>query len=700
MPPFPRAPRDRRLRPDPGPALWGLLAVLTPLALAAGPAGAEAPLGTAREVRSLSVARAEAGLAVDLTGIVTFSEPPNTAFIQDATAGTFFRLGGAPPPRPGDAVRVRGRTFPGLYLPGIEDARFEILGHHGPPEAVPASFDDLISGRYHYQRVVVEGIVRAVTPQEEGTSVIQLALGSRRIEVRVESPPPDDEDRTDARVRVTGLAAGHINARRQLVAPYLRCAGWSEVATLQPGTAPDAAPRLSAEQLLNFDAAGQGGHRVRVQGTVLAAFPRGELFLRDGEAAIAVRLLATEPGPAPGDTVEAAGFPEMDRFSASLADARLVGWEPAPGPVEPVAASFSQLLEGSRDGDLVRVTATLIDRFRTEAGEVLVLQQGDRSLRAYAPDGTAGFPPGTQLRVAGICQVESTVGSEYRSTPASVALRIRSAADLAVLASPSWWTARRLGGGLAIALVAMLLSALWIALLRRQVAHQTVALRHRIEHEAALEERQRLAREFHDTLEQELAGLSLRLDAAITRGVDAKLQGLLEGSRGLVSRIQTETRNLVSDLRDAGDEPGSLATALRTLAERQPPDLVPAIRVRTPAPEGLVPLPPRTVHHLKMIAGEAVSNALKHAGAGRIDLVLESEADAVVMKIIDDGRGFDAERETRGQPGHFGCMGIRERCARLGAAVSWRSRPGTGTTVEVRLPLSPALSPAPAAIPS
>lgn len=670
-------PPDPRCRP----------AVLLVAGLWLADASGAEPLRTAREVRSLPVAQAESGLAVDLTGVVTFSDPPNTAFIQDGTAGTFFRLEGAPAPQPGDAVRVRGRTFPGLYLPGIEEAAFEILSHQGQPEAVPATYDDLMSGRYHYQRVAVEGIVRSVTPEEEGSTLVQLALGSRRVEVRVELPDSSGLDWIDARVRVTGLAAGHINARRQLVAPYLRCADWSSVERLRAGTAPGEAPRLSAEQLLNFDAAGQGGHRVRVRGTVLAAFPRGEVYLRDEASAIAVRLLGAEPGPVPGELVEVAGFPEMDRFSASLADATLVAREPATGPVEPVAATFAQLLEGGRDGDLVRVTATLIDRFRTDAGEVLVLQQGSRSLRAHLPEAAAaGLTPGSQLSVAGICQVESTLGSEYRSTPASVSLRVRSAADLAVLASPSWWTVRRLGAGLAIALVAMLLAGLWIVLLRRQVAGQTVALRHRIEHEAALEERQRLAREFHDTLEQELAGLSLRLDAAITRGVDEKLQGLLEGSRGLVSRIQTETRNLVSDLRDSGDEPGTLATALQTLAGRQPTDLGPVIHLSAPPADHLVPLPPRTVHHLKMIAGEAVSNALKHAGASRIDLVLEADAAGVVMKIVDDGRGFDADRETRGRPGHFGCMGIRERCARLGATVVWHSHPGTGTTVEVRLP--------------
>jgi signal transduction histidine kinase len=650
---------------------------------------ASGQLRTAMEVRSLGTTVAETGLEVELTGVVTFSDPPATAFIQDHTAGTFFRLNGADPPNPGDEVRVRGRTFTGLYLPGIEQSTFEILGHRGLPEPLPATFDDLISGRYHYQRVVVEGILRTLTPDEEGTSLARLALGSRIVEALVEQPVPDGTGWIDSRIRVTGLAAGRINARRQLVAPYLRCRDWSDFTLVREADPPDVVPLISSRQLLNFDVGGQEGHRVRVRGTVLASFPRGDVFLRDEESAIAVRLMPTSPVPLPGDVVEAIGFPEMDRFSASLADAEIVPLESgAPSP-EALASSISQLLEGTRDGDLVSVTATLVDHYRADSGEVLLLREGAQTLQALTADLPGDLLPGTQLRVTGICRVESTRGSEYRSTPESVSLRPRSGGDIEILGSPTWWTARRLGMVLIAAVTAMMLSALWIVLLRRQVARKTLALRYRIEHEAALEERQRIAREFHDTLEQELAGLSLRLDAAVTRGADDKLQSLLEGSRGLVSRIQTETRNLVSDLRDTDEVQGNLEAALTDLVNRLPVGVGPEIRLTVGHPISLSALPPRAVHHLKMIANEAVANALKHAGATRIDVILDATDGEVAMRIIDDGRGFDADRETRGQPGHFGCMGIRERCARLGATVSWHSQPGSGTRVEICLPLVP-----------
>ena len=81
----------------------------------------------------------------------------------------------------------------------------------------------------------------------------------------------------------------------------------------------------------------------------------------------------------------------------------------------------------------------------------------------------------------------------------------------------------------------------WVALLRRQVARQFAVIEGKAQREAIIEERQRIAREFHDTLEQELAGLSLRLDAATPRVEDEKARGLLEQQqKSAAIKIQTE----------------------------------------------------------------------------------------------------------------------------------------------------------------
>jgi signal transduction histidine kinase len=646
---------------------------------------ARAQLRTALEVRSLPPETAKSGLPADLRGVVVFSDPPSTIFFQDRTAGTFFRLEGRTPPTPGDEIRVVGETMPGLYLPGIQEAAFELLGHPGLPEAIPASLDDLLSGRYHYQRVSVEGIVRTIASNEENTSLLRLDLGSRVIAVQVETVADGGKDLVDARLRVTGLAAGEMNHRRQLVEPYLRCHDWDDLSVIAPARPVAEIAAVSPGEILTFAVGGSMRHRTRLSGVVLAAFGEGEVFLRSEEAGIAVRLLETESPPDIGDRLEIVGFPEMDRFSARLVDASVVSRLGGGGGAEAHRVPVGDLLEGLHDNDLVSIEADLVERYRNERGSTLLLREGDDTVRVEAAD-LAGEPsPGTRLRATGIAVVESSRRSgEYRAEPERVVLRLRRTDDLAVLRAPPWWTPARLAAGLVVFLVATVLAGLWIVSLRRQVTRQTAALRHRIGHEAILEERQRLAREFHDTLEQQLAGLALRLDAAVAKGGDEKLHGFLQGSRSLVSRIQTETRNLVADLRQDPEEAADLVGSLGELLEQGRDGVGPDIELISPT-DGLPALPSRSVHHLRMIAQESLTNAIKHAGAKRVDLILEPVPGGLVLRIRDDGRGFDTGVETSGKSGHFGCMGMRERCRKIGARIEWRSAPGEGTEVTVIL---------------
>jgi signal transduction histidine kinase len=88
-----------------------------------------------------------------------------------------------------------------------------------------------------------------------------------------------------------------------------------------------------------------------------------------------------------------------------------------------------------------------------------------------------------------------------------------------------------------------------------------------------------------------------------------------------------------------------------------------------------------------MIAQEAITNALKHAQATEITLHLSSSPQLLTLRITDNGHGFDPTAATTGKPGHFGCMGIRERSRKIHAEVEWQSQPEHGTSVTVTLPL-------------
>ncbi len=660
---------------------------------------AGAPLTRAIDIRTLPYERSLEKLPVDLTATVGFVENGGTVFVQDDTAGTHLHFKPARNDlRVGDHVRIQGTTTAGLYLPGVDVSELQILGHEAPPAAVPASYDDLATGRFHYQRVIVEGLGRTLTPLDENRSLLRLAIGSRVLEVRVDAPLETAPELIDARLRITALAAGGINDRRQLVFPYIRVTDWHDVAVTTATPNPTALPITSVVTLLQFGVADEPHHRARIRGTVLAAFPDGRVFLRDAtpppppretpkdappsaphSPSIAIRLTSPE-NLQPGQHAEIIGFPIMAGFSASLADALVLTAEPG----EPPSATDISLTEfqlGSHDADFVHLTtpAVLNDFFRTVDGFEFRLTSGGTPLRAFLLQSS---PPtleiGATVDLAGICLVESSRDKGFRSQAERASLLLRSMDDMQLVHSAPFWTAGRLVIASSLLAGVVLLAFIWIAAQRRQIS----ALSSRIVQQATLDERQRIAREFHDTLEQELTGLSLRLDAATTRPLEEKARTLIDTSRSLVSRIQSEARNLVADLRDTA-QLHDLPSALRELQSRMPPD-GPALKLDL---QPIPPVPGPVSHHLRMIAQEAVTNALKHAQATEITLHLSATANELTLSIRDNGRGFTSSAETNGKPGHFGCMGIRERARKIGAEVAWESGCGEGTVVRISLPV-------------
>src|SRR5690606_1815544 len=174
-----------------------------------------AELTRAIEIRSLSHEEAEAGLDVRIQGTVTFIEGPNAVFVQDETAGTFFRPAPGDELRPGAIVEVTGMTHVGMYLPGIGPAPYRIIGYGPLLPAIQVGYAGLTEAGYNYPRVAIEGIVRSVTANGGGRSVIRIAIGCDVVEARVDSEIAVEGGMVDCRVRAEGLAAGGINRRRQ-----------------------------------------------------------------------------------------------------------------------------------------------------------------------------------------------------------------------------------------------------------------------------------------------------------------------------------------------------------------------------------------------------------------------------------------------------------------------------------------------------
>lgn len=200
---------------------------------------------------------------------------------------------------------------------------------------------------------------------------------------------------------------------------------------------------------------------------------------------------------------------------------------------------------------------------------------------------------------------------------------------------------------------------------------------------AVVDERNRLARELHDSVTQALFSMNLTIEAArmlLRRDVDATERQLAQlGER--TGEALAEMRALIHSLRPAGMEERGLAPALTHLAERVRRENLLPVEVTI---EGPPRLDERQEQELFRIAQEALNNAVKHAAATRVRIALATMPAVVLLTIEDDGKGFDPARSSR--PDAFGLLGMRERAELLGGLLVLDSTPGEGTRVRVTIP--------------
>lgn len=200
----------------------------------------------------------------------------------------------------------------------------------------------------------------------------------------------------------------------------------------------------------------------------------------------------------------------------------------------------------------------------------------------------------------------------------------------------------------------------------------------------ALQERNRLARELHDTLAQGLSAIALQLetaDALLDAEADReRVQRYLHQALELTQRNLEEARRSVLDLRSAPLEGCTLPDALAALAREQSERH--GREVRFAARGDNRPLPSHQELGLYRIAQEALNNALQHADAQRVCMSIDMRPHAVRLTVEDNGRGFEADHVP---DAHFGLLGMSERARLLGATLEIQSCPGVGTEIVATL---------------
>jgi NarL family two-component system sensor histidine kinase YdfH len=195
----------------------------------------------------------------------------------------------------------------------------------------------------------------------------------------------------------------------------------------------------------------------------------------------------------------------------------------------------------------------------------------------------------------------------------------------------------------------------------------------RVEELTALTERQRIARDLHDTLVQGLAGLVMQLDV-----VNIQLQ------EQRVERAQAFLPDLVGDLRSGNVRPDDLVEVIQEEVARFTVETEIACQASL---EPLLAAPARYCEHIVRVVDEALMNIKRHAQAEHVWIEARHEQESLLIEIRDDGRGFDPALAST-KVGHYGLLGIRERAKLIGGSLELQSQSGQGTLLRLCLPLS------------
>jgi signal transduction histidine kinase len=322
----------------------------------------------------------------------------------------------------------------------------------------------------------------------------------------------------------------------------------------------------------------------------------------------------------------------------------------------------------------------------------MVLQEGGVlfNARLLQPAGELPFDlpqKGSRLRLAGIVRVQDVTEASAIIASESFLILLRSAFDVAVVQKPPWLTPQRVAWLLptvSIVFLACLGGVIFRSRLRlRAHHHERAAAEARLL--AIMAERNRLAREIHDTLAQGYTAVSAQLE--ILKGKVARLPDAakhLELARGFVRNSLAEARRSIWEMRSQALEEADLPAALSKLARQLTTGtaMTTGVQIKgTPRRLAVV-----VENNLLRIGQEAITNAVKYARPTTITVLLNYQSTSLELCVRDDGCGFDDSKITVSQEGGFGLVDMKERAQQIGGSLFVKSELGSGTEIRVEVP--------------
>ena len=687
---------------------YGAVNLLTTilLTMASMVAAASPPLRTTAEIRALSDKEFAQRKSFDLSGTVVFSIRGRKVLLTDQTGSIFIirKDDDTATVQIGDRIHTQGIVRHGNNRHrDVLSTHMTVTGTGPVPEPIKIHPAQIANGEGDYRLVQLEGLVRNAFRDEidQNWNYIELNCDSQIVYVSF----PDADISTerlnallDAVISVKGICLPICTGRRIFFGPHIQASSISDIKIKTPPPAdPFDAPLLDDMHHLKPDAV-FSMRRHRVIGSVLAVW-RGDRFLLETEDGRLMRIEMANGGrlPSYGDGLEIVGFPETDLYRINISQAicrphKVEIKDHAPQPTTPAdilkAPDGKTKIKPEYHGRIIRMRGFV--RHLPSTGD----DNGKMSIEcdgylvpvevSGCPECLDGIEIGTELEITGVCILDTENWRPPALFPRldGFLLVVRRPDDVRVLSLPSWWTPGRL-----LVIIGALLTALggifiWNRMLNQIVERRTRELtKERLAHVRAdlkVEERTRLAVELHDTLSQNLTGISLQIDAAQMAAEENpnSVMPYLETARRKMQNCRENLRNCLWDLRSGAFEEKALAEAIRRT-------IAPHIGTTDVHVDMDVPcrkLSDNTLHAVLCIIRELVINAIRHGKASLIGISGQLESDGLSFSVSDNGVGFDPTTRPGLSEGHFGLQGVSERAHRLGGTFEITSKPNHGTT--------------------
>jgi PAS domain S-box-containing protein len=456
------------------------------------PPAHQSPLRTVQDIRDLGNAEAGKSHAVELKGVVTYSDPEwGLLFVRDRTGSIYINAHGINRAySPGTSVLVRGVTIAGDVAPAVAQPTVQIIGHGALPIPERKSITDLNAGGSDSSWVVTEGVLR---PCDRTWARICFRIFDGKALAWVIVPQPDNaaaQRLIGATVKVTGVAGSHMDAENKRLGAQVFVNSLEDIKVEDPAKGDSFSSTPTPIESLRAPEADQRfSHQIHVRGTVTWESPR-QFFVQDNTGAMSIETAEGAEVHA-GSVVDVVGFPSHgDLLALQLSDStvRVAATQSSKDNVAPLDLTAEEVLKRSLNGRRVRLKAHLISQSASATEYLFLLDDGEQRfsaklLRNNAAREVVGLASDSNLELTGVVVIRNATPQ----WPESLQLLVDSPADMVVLGGNNWLTVERgliiLGG----MVVCILTPLIWVKQLRLTVRKQTTTIRTRLENELQLE---------------------------------------------------------------------------------------------------------------------------------------------------------------------------------------------------------------------